>query len=216
MTSSGQYTLHALSGGRMVLRGVRFGNTSGGKMKQLYLGLVTGVFLTGCTSTAVISKLDEDQVIVEATHPNQAQVREEANRGCAFHGRAAVPVSDRCLDESCNTKSFLFACEGRAGYSGTRSSPWLGMSVDDIADHRYADPPGSAEVVVSRVYADGPAKKAGLRVGDIIETFNGVNVRSSMTLVDLKNGIEAGDRIPLGIRRGNNALRLVVTAAKWL
>ncbi|MFZ0791150.1 MAG: PDZ domain-containing protein [Chromatiaceae bacterium] len=94
----------------------------------------------------------------------------------------------------------------------SRASPWLGVSVADIGDHRYADPPGSSEVVISRIFADGPARKAGLRVGDIIESFNGAPVNTSRQLVDLKRTVGTGERIRFGIRRGNSALRLAMTA----
>jgi len=181
-------------------------------MKRLSIYLVIGVFLAGCSSTAVITQLTENEVVVQAAHANQGQVDAEARRGCAFHGRNAVPISNECLDQLCNERSYLFACEGELGSAGQRSSTWLGMSVDDVADHLYADPPGSSEVVVTRIFADGPAKQAGFRVGDIIESFDGVQVSDAMTLVDLKRDIYPGERMAFGIRRGNNKLRVVMTA----
>jgi hypothetical protein len=174
--------------------------------------LLIGLVLVGCGGPAVITALDEDQVIVQGKYPAQAQVRAQAERGCAFHGRAAVPVSKQCADESCSTQRFVFACKGSASPARVGPSPWLGISVDDVADHLYADPPGSSEVVVSRVYADGPGKRAGLRVGDIIETFNGVPVTNARMLVDLKGGAQRGRQIPIGVRRGANVHRLLVTA----
>jgi S1-C subfamily serine protease len=91
----------------------------------------------------------------------------------------------------------------------------LGVSVDDVTDHLYADPPGSSEVVISRIYADGPARQAGLRVGDLIESFNGLTVRNSMMLVALKNDIEIGEQMVFGIRRGKDALSVIMTAEQW-
>jgi S1-C subfamily serine protease len=154
----------------------------------------------------MIRDLEENRVMVQATNPDPAQVKAEAIRGCAFHGRTAVLVSQQCVDALCSTQIFLFACERPVG----RSSPWLGVSVADVLDHRFADPPGSSEVVISRIFADGPAKMADFRVGDIIESFNGVPVSSSGQIVDLKKSVRAGERITVAIRRGNSRLRLAM------
>ncbi|MGE5153243.1 MAG: PDZ domain-containing protein [Bdellovibrio bacteriovorus] len=179
-------------------------------MKRAYLFLPLCALLVGCRSSAFITALGEDRVVVRSHYPDETQVIAEANRGCGFHGRAAVPISRQCLDKSCSTQSFVFACTGPDSPSLDRTSPWLGISVDDIADHLYADPPGSSEVVVSRVFADGPAKKAGLRVGDIIESFNGVAVSHSLMLIGLKRDLRAGEPIPISIRRANKEMRLEV------
>lgn len=184
-------------------------------MKRLGLWLTGGAMLMGCSGPAVISELGEERVVIQASHPNPAQVRAEADRGCAFHGRAAVPIGNRCLDARCTAKRFVFACQGRADYSGSRASPWLGLSVDDVTGHLYADPPGSPEVVISRIYADGPARRAGLQVGDIIESFNGRTVTDSAMLVALKDDIDVGGRIRFGIRRGEDALTIVMTGERW-
>ena len=171
-----------------------------------------GLFLTGCTGSAVLTDLTQDKVAVQATYANQTQVRAEANRGCAMYGRRAVPVSDQCLDSTCTSQRFLFACSGPLAYSGDPTSPWLGMSVDDVSGHLYATSPGSTAVVITRIYADGPAKEAGLEVGDVIESFNGILVRNSFSLVDLKTGIAVGEPVPLGIRRGNKKRRVMIRA----
>ena len=52
----------------------------------------------------------------------------------------------------------------------------------------------------------------GLAVGDVIESFNGIAVRNSRNLVDLKREVDIGERIALAIRRGNEKLRFVITA----
>lgn len=172
--------------------------------------LLMSFALAGCSSSAVIRQVDENRVIVQAKNASQTQVRAEADRGCAFHGRSAVSVSQQCLDANCSTQQFLFACKGTGNPSGGRSSSWLGLSVDDITDHLHADPPGSSEVVISRVYADGPAKRAGLQVGDIIETFNGVPVTTARMLVNLKGEVQVGRPIPIDIRRGRSVRRFLV------
>jgi len=181
-----------------------------GAMRHLGLSLAS-LALAACSGSAVITELDEDSVTVQARFPNPAQVEAEAGRGCAFHGRTAVLVSKQCLDQTCNTQRFVFACRGAERPSRGRSSPWLGISVDDVADHLYADPPGTSEVVISRVYADGPGKIAGLRVGDIIETFNAVPVTTARMLADLKRGVHIGRQVPIDVRRGTRLQRFLIT-----
>ncbi|MFY9975827.1 MAG: PDZ domain-containing protein [Chromatiaceae bacterium] len=177
-----------------------------------HLGLfLSSLALAACSGSAVITELDEDGVVVQGRFPNPTHVEAEASRGCAFHGRTAVLVSQECLDRTCNTRRFVFACRGAERPSRVRSSPWLGISVDDVADHLYADPPGTSEVAISRVYADGPGKIAGLRVGDIIETFDGVPVKTARMLVDLKSGVQIGRQVPINVRRGTSVRRFLIT-----
>lgn len=172
---------------------------------------LSSLALAACSSSAVITELNEDRVIIEARFPSPTQVEAEASRGCAFHGRTAVSVSKQCLDQACDTQRFVFACRGAERSSRGRSSPWLGISVDDVADHLHADPPGTSEVAISRVYADGPGKIAGLRVGDIIETFDGVPVKTARMLVDLKSGVQIGKQVPIDVRRGTSVRRFLIT-----
>jgi S1-C subfamily serine protease len=84
--------------------------------------------------------------------------------------------------------------------------------VDDISDHLYADPPGSSEVVVSRVFVDGPGRPAGLQVGDIIESFNGRPVSNARELVALKDEVRSGDQVAVGIRRSVGRFNVVIKA----
>jgi S1-C subfamily serine protease len=88
------------------------------------------------------------------------------------------------------------------------------MSVDDVANHLYSDSPGAPEVVITRIFADGPARKAGLEVGDVIRSVNGVRVRNSLALVELKDRIGVGERVDLAVRRGDRDLRLSLTAER--
>lgn len=167
---------------------------------------------TACTGPAVITDAREDRIVIEANQAAGAAVTAEAERGCGFYGRTAELASNTCLDPLCQRRRLEFRCSSTSDQHRARPSPWLGISVDDVRDHLYADPPGSPEVVVSRVFVDGPSARAGLRVGDIIEAFNGVNVADAATLVDVKNGVEAGDRVSMGIRRGADRLRVLVQA----
>jgi hypothetical protein len=171
--------------------------------------------LAGCASSAVITASDRDSVNIRVSYPNEAQVMAEAERGCGFYGRSPVPVGRRCADALCVEQIREFSCRGRADYSGGLTGSWLGISVDDVEDHLYAEPPGTAEVVIRRVFVDGPGERAGLRVGDIVETFNGAAVGSAATLVALKQSVDVGDRVLFGIRRGQDRMNASLVAEAW-
>jgi S1-C subfamily serine protease len=177
--------------------------------------LLTTIFCwlgVGCASSAVIRDAREDWVVIESDNADRAMVQAEAARGCGFYGRSATLAKSTCLDTLCRRQRFEFSCSSLADHTGTHSSAWLGISVDDISDHLYADPPGSPEVVVSRVFVDGPARRSGLRVGDIIESFNGRPVSNARELVALKNEIRSGDRVAVGIRRSGARFNVVIKA----
>ena len=66
--------------------------------------------LAACAPHAAIIDFEEDKVLVEASGDDEALVLEEARRGCAIHGRTAVPLSSWCLDAVCSHAHHLFAC----------------------------------------------------------------------------------------------------------
>ncbi len=69
--------------------------------------VVVVVLLTGCAASAVISDLEEDKVIVQATGNDMSFIDSKAREGCGFHGRYPVPVSFRCVDGYCIQKAYL-------------------------------------------------------------------------------------------------------------
>lgn len=69
------------------------------------------VLLMGCATKAVISDLETDKVIVQATGSDMSVITAEARRGCAIHGRVPVQISYRCLDAYCIKTEYLFACK---------------------------------------------------------------------------------------------------------
>ena len=177
-------------------------------LRVLGIAVLLSWLCAGCGGTAVIADATQDRVIVETHHADQSRAYAEARKGCGFYGRPPVFVGSTCLDSLCQRQRVEFSCQPVPDVRRKPSSPWLGLSVMDVADHLYADPPGSSEIVVSRVFADGPARAAGLQVGDIIESINGRNISSAAVLAAFKNTLQVGDQVSMGIRRGRD--RLVV------
>jgi hypothetical protein len=191
--------------------------TSGCNVKLQTLPLIVWAalacwFCVGCSGTAVITDSSPDRVIIAADHAAASTVAAEAEHRCAFYGRSAVLASRACLDLHCQKQRVEFRCQRRREVAAGRTSPWLGLSVDDITDHLFAEPPGSSEVVVSRVFVDGPAGQAGLRVGDIIESFNGASVSDAASLAVSKNALNPGEPVAMGIRRGRDRFNVLIQA----
>jgi serine protease Do len=73
--------------------------------------------------------------------------------------------------------------------------------------------PSASGVIVSTV-ADGPAKDAGIRVGDVITKFNGEPVRTSNELVDRVMRTKPGTAVPVEIYRSGKPMTVQVTVAE--
>ena len=76
--------------------------------------------LAGCAIPAVIADIEHDKVIVESNqHTDRAEIRVEAARGCALHGRKARFISRRIVPTSALTalEHHLFACHDPDGAS---------------------------------------------------------------------------------------------------
>lgn len=64
---------------------------------------------------------------------------------------------------------------------------------------------------VSGIAESGAADLAGIRIGDIIETFDGVTVNESSTLLEQVSKHRPGDVVTIGLRRDGRAFDVQVT-----
>lgn len=89
---------------------------------------------------------------------------------------------------------------------------WLGVELTEVTEAKVKQLslPGNYGAVVSRVVADSPAAKAGLKTNDVIVTFGGMRVWSAAQLTDLMGETPAGRTVSLGIIRNGKKLTLTV------
>jgi C-terminal processing protease CtpA/Prc len=95
---------------------------------------------------------------------------------------------------------------GRRGYVGVSMS----NMTSDLRE--FFGAPKDAGVLVTSVADDGPAAKAGVRVGDVITAINGKPVKGSWDMYASMADKHAGDSIRFDIVRGKAKQTIVATA----
>lgn len=70
--------------------------------------------------------------------------------------------------------------------------------------------PASAGVVVAAMAAEGPAAKAGMRVGDVVQRYNGVPVLDTRQFYRLVLDSAPGSRAELELLRDGSVVRIGV------
>jgi serine protease Do len=89
---------------------------------------------------------------------------------------------------------------------------WLGVTVQNLDENltRYFGLDKKEGVLVSQVIAEGPAKKAGIKEGDIIVKFDGAQISNVNGLLKAVGNAEAGKKAGLELIRDKNLLTLEV------
>jgi serine protease Do len=97
--------------------------------------------------------------------------------------------------------------------TGQVSRGWLGVYIQevtqDLAESFKMDKPSGA--LVARVLPGSPAEKAGIKVGDVILSFNGREVESSSRLPPLVGSTPVGRKVPVKVLRQGRERTLHVT-----
>ena len=90
---------------------------------------------------------------------------------------------------------------------------WLGVSMRDVSSWGSAQMglPRTPHVAVREPVPGSPARRSGLREGDVVLEVDGVSVDSSRRLLDLIAAQQPGQTVPLKIWRGGEPLDVDVT-----
>ena len=96
--------------------------------------------------------------------------------------------------------------------TGHVSRGWLGVLIQDI-NKGLAESFGMSQphgALVAKVLPDSPAKAAGIRVGDVIVSFNGKEIQESAALPPIVGSSKVGKEIPVGIIRNRKQIEIDV------
>jgi len=100
--------------------------------------------------------------------------------------------------------------------NGYVSRGWLGVLIQNVdlqlAESFGLDRPVGA--LVSKVTQNSPAQAAGLKAGDIILSFNGIEVSQSSALPPLVGLVPVGDNVSLRVLRESKRIEFDVTIAE--
>lgn len=95
-------------------------------------------------------------------------------------------------------------------HSGSVRRAWVGLEVEGAAAMRNWKSSGG--VTVASVAPGGPAGKAGLRRGDVLEEANGRRLRNYLDWEAVKLDLHVGDAVEVSVRSGDrSAKRRIVT-----
>ncbi|NEX17653.1 MAG: serine peptidase [Halochromatium sp.] len=99
---------------------------------------------------------------------------------------------------------------------GRVSRGWLGVLIQDVT-RDLAEPfglPHPVGALVSQVLPESPAEKAGLRAGDIILAFDGIDVPTSSSLPPLVGVTKVDVTVPVELLRDGKRREVAVTLAE--
>jgi serine protease Do len=88
---------------------------------------------------------------------------------------------------------------------------WIGVGIREL-DPAAAKRMGvGGGVLLTEVFDDGPAARAGLKSGDVIARFNGAEVHGVAELAWMTNTAGVGNDVALGVFRGGREIAVTVT-----
>lgn len=122
-----------------------------------------------------------------------------------------LPAQGLCFAIGINTAKFVAS---RLLRDGRIRHSYIGVSAQTVPIHRrlvrYYDLPRETGVVVMVAEQGGPARKAGLREGDVVVALEGQAVAGVDDLLRVLSDVPAGVRAELTVLRGTEKLTLAI------
>ena len=109
----------------------------------------------------------------------------------------AIPVN--------SVKSII---ESLINYGKVINRPYLGITVKYVADESYYGARGG--VYIAEIVENGPADKAGIKVGDRIISMDGVEIVETGDIIKVRDAHEVGDAIDVVVERDGRQITLTL------
>ena len=87
----------------------------------------------------------------------------------------------------------------------------MGINVIEITEENAEEYDLHPGILIYSVTKNGPAHKAGLKVDDIVTSYDGINVTTQGDFVDYIKDKRVGDTVSLEIIRGDEEITIGVT-----
>ena len=196
------------------LTAVKFGNSDALRLGEWVIAIGNPFSLGGTVTAGIVSARNRD--IQSGPYDNYIQTDAAINRGNSggplFNlDGDVVGVNTAIISPSGGSIGIGFAIPSKTVSSmvaqlrefGEARRGWLGVRIqqvsDEIAESLNIKPARGA--LVAGLTDDGPAKKAGLNVGDVIVTFDGQDVKETKDLTRIVADTPAGKEVDVVVIR---------------
>ena len=199
---------------------LEFGDSDELQVGQWVMAIGNPFGLGGTVTAGIVSAKNRD--IRSGPYDNFIQTDAAINRGNSggplfnTNGKV-VGINSAIISTTGGSVGIGFAIPSKTATSvieqlieyGETRRGWLGVRIQEVSEDIASSlgmESASGALVVS-IDDDGPAKQAGIKSGDIILTFNGVNIETMRELPRVVAETKVGTKVEVEIWRKNKAIK---------